>query len=59
MGDQCDLSFEDSSLHATVKTAIVSVKNPRTGSLHALNIGEVITDRNILAPADCKITTDF
>lgn len=59
MGDQCDLSFEDSSLQATVKTAIVSVKNPRTGSLHALNIGEVITDKNILAPADCKITTDF
>lgn len=59
MGDQCDLSFEDSTLQTTVTTAIVSVKNPRSGSLHAMNIGEVILDKNILAPADCKITTDF
>lgn len=59
MGDQCDLAFEDSSLRAVVKSAIVSVKNPRTGSISALNIGQVITDANILAPADCEIETDF
>ena len=59
MGDECDLSFEDSTLNATVKSAIVSVKNPRSGSLKALAIGEVITDKNILQPADCKIETEI
>ena len=57
MGDECDLAFEDSTLQATVKSAIVSVKNPRSGSIKALAIGEVILDKNILAPADCKIET--
>ena len=57
MGDECDLAFEDSSLQATVSSAIVSVKNPRSGSIKALAIGEVIKDANILAPADCKIST--
>jgi hypothetical protein len=37
----------------------VSVKNPRTGSLKALNIGELIIDKNVLAPADCKIETEI
>ncbi|MDE6628131.1 MAG: DUF3737 family protein [Muribaculaceae bacterium] len=59
MGDGCDLAFEDSSLEATVKSAIVSVKNPRTGSIKALAIGEVIRDANILPPADCAITTEI
>jgi len=57
MGDECDLAFEDSNLKATVKNAIVSVKNPRTGSVNALSIGEIIIDKNVLAPADCVITT--
>lgn len=59
MGSECDLAFEDSSLRATVVSQIVSVKNPRTGSLKALSIGEIITDRNILAPADCRIETEI
>lgn len=59
MGDECDLAFEDSELTATVSSAIVSVKNPRTGSLKALAIGEVILDNNILAPADCRIETEI
>ena len=59
MGPECDLAFEDSSLRATVVSQIVSVKNPRTGSLKALSIGEIITDRNILAPADCRIETEI
>lgn len=59
MGDECDLAFEDSDLQATVNSAIVSVKNPRTGRLHALTIGEVITDGNILPPADCVIDTEI
>lgn len=59
MGDECDLAFEDSDLQATVNSAIVSVKNPRTGRLHALTISEVITDGNILPPADCVIDTEI
>lgn len=59
MGDECDLSFEDSSLQATVTSAIVSVKNPRTGSLKALSIGEIIIDKNVLAPNDCEIKTEI
>lgn len=59
MGPECGLAFEDSSLRATVVSQIVSVKNPRTGSLKALSIGEIITDRNILAPADCRIETEI
>lgn len=59
MGDECDLAFEDSDLTATVNSAIVSVKNPRHGSVKALAIGEVILDKNLLAPADCKIETEI
>lgn len=59
MGDECDLSFEDSVLTADIRSAIVSVKNPRSGHLKALAIGEVITDKNILPPADCKIETEI
>lgn len=59
MGDGCDLAFEDSSLEATVNSSIVSVKNPRTGHIKALAIGEVIKDNNILAPADCVIETEL
>ena len=58
MGDECDLAFEDSDFTATVRSAIVSVKNPRSGSLKALAIGEVIKDKNVLAPDDCVIETE-
>ncbi len=59
MGDECDLAFEDSDLRATVKSAIVSVKNPRSGSVKALSIGEVIIDKNVLEPNDCEIITEI
>ncbi len=59
MGDECDLAFEDSSLEAIVNSGIVSVKNPKTGHIKALTIGEVILDSNILEPADCVITTEI
>lgn len=57
-GDDSDLAFEDSEVRATVLSNIVSVKNPRTGFINALAIGEVILDANVLAPADCKIVTE-
>lgn len=53
--DDADLAFEYSSVQATVKGHIASVKNPRSGSIRAGSIGEIITDANIKAPGDCKI----
>lgn len=50
-----DLAFEYSSVVASVKGHITSVKNPRTGLIKADSIGEVIIDENIKAPADCRI----
>lgn len=58
-GDDADLAFEDSEVNATIKSNIISVKNPRTGSIKALAIGETILDANIIAPADCKIETEI
>lgn len=52
----CDLAFEDSELRADIRGAITSVKNPRTGSITADSIGEIILDEHVLDPADCKIT---
>ena len=58
MAEDADLAFEDSELNAVVNSAITSVKNPRTGSIKAQSIGETIIDENVLAPADCVITTE-
>ena len=55
MADDCDLAFECSSVQATINGPIRSVKNPRTGSITAENYGEIILDKNIKAPADCKL----
>lgn len=58
-GDDADLAFEDSEVNATITSNIISVKNPRTGSIKALAIGEIILDSNILPPADCAIETEI
>jgi hypothetical protein len=50
-----DLAFEYSSVEATVKGRIASVKNPRTGFIRADEIGEVIIDGNLKGPGDCLI----
>ncbi len=52
----CDLAFEYSTVKASIKGHITSVKNPRSGEITADSIGEVIIDENTKAPADCKIT---
>lgn len=52
-----DLAFEDSTLQASVNGPITSVKNPRSGHLKVESIGELIIDKNILAPANCIIET--
>ncbi len=57
MEPDCDLAFEDSDVKATVKGNITSVKNPRSGSIVADSIGQIIIDENIRQPASCKIET--
>ena len=53
-----DLAFEYSSVQATIQGPVPSVKNPRSGSIRAGNIGEIILDANIKAPGNCDIITD-
>lgn len=55
MEEDCDLAFECSTVNATVNGHIVSVKNPRSGSITAGSYGEIIIDKNIKSPADCRI----
>ena len=55
--DDADLAFEYSSVQATIRGHVHSVKNPRTGWIKAGSYGEIILDENIKAPADCLIET--
>lgn len=55
MADDADLCFECSSLQATIKSPVHSVKNPTTGSIIAESYGDIIIDRNIKLPADCEL----
>ena len=56
-GPDADLAVEYSSVQATVKGFVPSVKNPRTGRILADGYGSIILDSNIKAPADCQILT--
>lgn len=52
-----DLSFEYSDVHAEVDGNIVSVKNPRSGMIHAGSIGEVVLGDQVMG-CSCEIVTD-
>ncbi|MBO7138712.1 MAG: DUF3737 family protein [Bacteroidaceae bacterium] len=55
-GDDANLALEYSTVKATIKGDIHSIKNPTSGSITvAGHIGELIIDRNQKAPADCTI----
>ena len=54
--EDCDLAFEYSGLRADIRGHVVSIKNPRSGSIEVDTVGEIILDENIKAPADCRIT---
>lgn len=55
---ECDLSFEKSEVHASVRGMIDSVKNPASGRIEADRIGEVIMDAGPeLAIPRCEIIT--
>lgn len=55
MAEDCDLAFEESELRAEINSVVTSVKNPTTGVIRAKGYGEIILDKNIKSPADCKI----
>ncbi len=55
LGDDADLAFEYSTLHAVIKGRVHSIKNPTSGFIEADEAGEIILDTNRKQPADCKI----
>lgn len=54
--DNTDLAFEYSQVDAHVNGHILSVKNPRSGSIKADSIGEIITDGSVMEN-NCEIIT--
>ena len=50
-----DLALEYSDVQATIRGHVVSIKNPRTGSIRVDSCGELIRDANAKAPDDCRI----
>ena len=53
--EDADLCFEYSSVQATVKDHVPSIKNPRTGFIRYGSVGEIIIDENIKGPGDCRL----
>jgi hypothetical protein len=53
--EDTDLSFENSSVEATVIGNIDSVKNPNSGYIKADGIGEIIWDEKHQKNSTCKI----
>ena len=55
-GDDANLALEYSTVRATIKGDVHSIKNPTSGSIVVEgHIGELIIDGNQKAPADCNI----
>lgn len=50
-----DLAFENSSIEASIKGCIQSVKNPKSGFIEADGFGEVILDEHCLFPRSCEL----
>ena len=54
----CDLSFEYSDVEARIIGHVDSVKNPRSGHIHAGSIGEIILDEYQIPNDSCEITQE-
>ncbi len=39
-----DLAFEKSEVEATIDSAVISIKNPKSGNIHVLDVSEIIMD---------------
>ncbi|MBP5716016.1 MAG: DUF3737 family protein [Bacteroidales bacterium] len=56
-GPDANLMFEYSTVEATIKGDVTSIKNPSAGHIRvAGKIGELIIDENQKQPADCKVS---
>ncbi|MBQ8208349.1 MAG: DUF3737 family protein [Clostridia bacterium] len=55
--EKCDLSFENTTVNATINSVIDSVKNPFHGRIAAKGYGEIILDEHLREGADCEIVT--
>ena len=51
----CDLSFENSEVQAIIAGSVDSVKNPRSGSITADSIGQIILDEFAWKEDPCRI----
>lgn len=51
----CDLSFENSVVHATVKGHVDSIKSPASGCIRVDSVGEIVYDRAPVDGQDCRI----
>lgn len=51
----CDLSFENSEVRATIQGSVDSVKNPKSGSIVADSIGQIILDQFAWKEDPCDI----
>ena len=50
----CDRSFEYSSVHATIKGRVDSIKNPLSGKIEVDELGEMITEGSV-KPCHCEV----
>lgn len=58
MAEDADLAFEFSTLDATIKGHVTSIKNPDAGTISVDSVGEVIIDEfNRAAEGAVKIVT--
>ncbi len=56
--EDCDLCFEDSEVNAVIKSPVTSIKNPKSGFIHLLSVGEVIIDSNSKAIEPVEIVEE-
>lgn len=56
--EQTDLAFELSGVHATVLNEIDSIKNPKSGTIKAKGIKQIIFDNKQVCERDTVIKTD-
>lgn len=55
-GEDACLALEYSSVEATIRGHVPSIKNPTTGHIAVESCGEIIIDDHQKAPADCQLT---
>lgn len=54
-GEDADLALEYSTVKATIKGHVVSIKNPTSGKIVVDSVGEIIIDQNQREPKNCEI----